>query len=126
MDEGLYQEHILDHSKRPRYKRELVNPTFTSHESNPLCGDELTIFAKLENNIIKEITFTGEGCAISQAAASMLVEYLQGKTLQDVEQLNELKMQELLGIIVSPLRIKCALLAFNAIKNGVRKQEVEQ
>lgn len=117
MDEvGL--EVLLDHYKYPRNYGHLEDPDIVHEEGNPSCGDQIRIEIKLNGDIIEDIRFSGKGCAISQAAASMLTEELKGKSLEDVKQFSREQMLDLLGIEVGPIRRKCALLALKVVKVG--------
>jgi len=115
MDDDMYQENILDHYKHPRHKKVSTECTFQHHEVNPVCGDMLTFYVEIVNGVIKDISFSGHGCAISQASASLLAEYLYGKKIDVLRNLKVEKIYELLGIKISPGRIKCALLSFATV-----------
>ncbi len=112
VDDDMYQENILDHYKHPRHKRTLTRCTFQHHEVNPVCGDMLTFYVDVTNGMIKDISFSGHGCAISQASASLLAEYLYGKSVLALEKLKPEVVYGLLGITISPGRVKCAMLSF--------------
>jgi len=116
--EDLYKEELLEHYRDPQNHGELENPDIKYRDFNPLCGDEVEIFMKVKDDVIDEIKFTGKGCAISQAAASIVTEHVKGKKLQEVIKMSNQEMQELLPIEVDYLRIKCALLALKAIQKG--------
>jgi nitrogen fixation NifU-like protein len=117
-----YKERILDHDKSPRNKRWLERADIESHGSNPVCGDDVLIQIKLDNDRIKEIAFSGRGCAISQATASMLTELAKDKRLGWVEQLSEEGIFRLLGLGEHrKARASCELLGIKALKNGVSK-----
>jgi nitrogen fixation NifU-like protein len=117
--EDLYRENILDHYQNPRNYGRLENPDITYEDDNPLCGDVLRLDLKLdEDNRIVEVGFSGEGCAISQASASMLTEEILGKTLEEVKHLGKEDVLDLLGIQLGPVRIKCALLSLKVLKAG--------
>lgn len=115
----LYREHILDHYQNPRNYGELENPDISHEEYNPLCGDRLVIQLKLQNDHVSEVKFHGEGCAISQASASMLTEVIQGKSLDELKAMTKEDILDMLGIPIGPVRIKCALLSLKALKAGV-------
>jgi nitrogen fixation NifU-like protein len=119
MDE-LSLELLLDHYKDPRNYGHLEDPDIVHEEGNPACGDQIRIEVKLsrDQKKIEDIRFSGKGCAISQAAASMLTEELKGRPLEDVKHFSKEEMLDLLGIEVSPMRIKCALLALKIVKAG--------
>ena len=120
----LYSEIILDYYKNPRNKGKLHNPTTTATENNPLCGDNITVELDLKNDKILDIKFSGEGCAISQSATSMLTEQLIGKSTSEINKLNQKFILGLLNIPISPGRIKCALLGLAAIKKALNKASV--
>lgn len=119
----LYREAILDHYKRPRRKGHLENPDVQVREHNPFCGDEITIELKMADGQISDASFDGRGCAISQATASMLMEDIVGTPITEVEQWDQEFILDMLGIEIGPVRMKCALLALNAIKTGINKNE---
>ncbi len=117
--EDFYRENILDHYRHPRTKGRLETPTHSHEESNPLCGDVIRIDLHVtDDNVIDQVSFEGQGCAISQASASMLTEMIQGKTLDEVKQLGKEDILEALGIEVGPVRLKCALLSLKVLKAG--------
>ena len=119
MDE-LGLEFLLDHYKDPRNFGHLEDPDVAHEEGNPSCGDQLRIEIELDDHdTIEDIRFSGKGCAISQAAASMLTEEIKGKPLEDVRKLGKREMMELLGVDVNPMRLKCALLALKIVKGGL-------
>ncbi len=118
--DDLYRELILDHYKNPRNKGTLDPADFSYEDDNPLCGDRIRMDIRIdENNRVKEVAFTGKGCAISQASASMLTEEIVGKTLDEVKQINKERILEMLGIPLGPTRLKCALLSLKVLKAGV-------
>jgi nitrogen fixation protein NifU and related proteins len=123
MSHELYAENIVDHYKNPRNKGNIDNPDIHNHEYNPLCGDELDVFIKLDGDIIKEIKFNGQGCAISQASASMLMEYVEGRTIEDAKKITRDDILEMLGIEIGVVRMKCALLSLSALHGGVFARE---
>ena len=117
--DDMYREVILDHYKNPRNFGTLDPADISYEDDNPLCGDKIRIDLRLdENNRIKEIAFSGHGCAISQASASMLTEEILGKTLDEVKQFGKEQILELLGIELGPVRLKCALLSLKVLKAG--------
>jgi len=121
--DGIYRENILDHYKNPRNSKPLEESTITHKELNPLCGDEIEFQIKLESGKIVDVGFTGKGCAISQASASMLSEVLKGKELKDVKKLEREDMLKMLSIPIGPVRTKCAMLGLVALKNGINEFE---
>lgn len=118
MDE-LQLEILLDHYQNPRNFGHLENPDIVYEEGNPSCGDQIRIEIKLEDNKIADIKFTGKGCTISQASASILTEIVKGKTLDEVKNFSKEEMLKALGIPISPIRLKCALLGLKVLKAGI-------
>ncbi len=117
----IYRELILDYYRNPRNFGKLENHDIESHDTNPLCGDEVDIQIKVgEGQKIEEIRFTGKGCAISQASTSMLTELAKGKPLTWVKELSKEDIFKLLGTSdLGPSRVKCALLGMKVLKTGV-------
>jgi len=109
----------MDHFRNPRNYGTLEYPDFSSGEYNPSCGDAIAIQGIIKDDRIFKIAFTGKGCVISQAAASMLLEYCIGKTIDEIDAFDAHTMQELLGISLGPVRLKCALLPLHALKKGI-------
>ena len=117
--DDMYREVILDHYKHPRHHGTLDPHDFTFEDENPLCGDRLRIDVRLDDQQrVSEVAFSGRGCAISQAAASMLTETIVGKTLDEIKQLSKDDVLDLLGIELGPVRLKCALLSLKVLKAG--------
>jgi nitrogen fixation NifU-like protein len=120
----MYRQQILDHYKSPRNYGELEEPTFTHVGENPMCGDTIEMDVVLddpdagEDAIIERVAFRGDGCAISQASASMLSEELRGMTVAGLDDLDRDDVTELLGVDISPMRIKCAVLAEKVAQDG--------
>ena len=125
----LYQQLILDHSKSPRNFRVLPDANRTAQGTNPICGDNYTLYAKMDGDVVQEISFQGSGCAISKASASILTESLKGKTRAEVKSLFDKvhamvttgswdgevgKLAALAGVHKFPARMKCAILPWNA------------
>ena len=120
MSDDIYREIILDHYRNPRNKGKLPHADVSSHDSNPLCGDEIDIHLKVEQGKIKDIKFEGRGCAISQASASMLTEMVLDKPLTAVKDLAKDDISENIGLMnLGPARIKCALLSLKVLKMGM-------
>ena len=119
MSDDLYREAILDYYKHPRHKGHLAAPDFQYHDHNPFCGDEITVELKVENGVVVDAAFDGHGCAISQATASMLMEEVIGKSLDEIKAIDKEYILELLGIEIGPVRLKCALLPLKVLKAGV-------
>src|SRR3954452_13904208 len=120
MSDDIYREIILDHYRNPRNKGKLPQADVSTHDSNPLCGDEIDIHLKVEQGKIKDIKFEGRGCAISQASASMLTEMVMDKPLTAVKDLAKDDILENIGLMnLGPARIKCALLSLKVLKMGM-------
>ena len=117
--DDFYQQNILDRARQPRNSGRLSRPTDSREEMNPLCGDKLQIDLQIDNGVITDVGFTGRGCAISQAAASMLTEEIKGKSVAEVRALSKDDVLDLLGIPIGYSRLKCALLGLKAVKVGV-------
>lgn len=118
--DDLYRENILDHYKHPRNYGELADASITHEEHNPLCGDQLTLYLRIDDaDRIAEVRFRGKGCAISQASASMLTEELVGKTVAEAKLIDKESILDLLGIPIGPVRLKCALLVLKTLKAGL-------
>jgi nitrogen fixation protein NifU and related proteins len=132
----LYKEVILDHYKNPRNKRGMDSATVSRRKVNPLCGDEIEIHALLSDGVVKEVSFEGQGCSISQASASMLTESVQGKPfveagglVADFRGMMEGRVEPdedsfgdlvaLKGVAKYPVRIKCAVLAWDALQEAL-------
>ena len=135
MVDDLYQEVILDHSKRPRNCHSMDDATSKAEGFNPLCGDKLKLYLKVEDDVVKDVSFVGSGCAISTASASLMTESLKGKSREDALKLLE-KFHELLttdtpvskdlgklvvfcGVRDYPARVKCATLAWHTLKSAL-------
>ncbi len=119
MAETLYREIILEHYRNPQ-NRGILDPSDYSYEdTNPLCGDEIRIDLRVNDGIVTEIGFSGRGCAISQASASMLTEMVKGQPLDEVKAITKEDLLDELGIPLSPARLKCALLSLKVLKAGI-------
>jgi nitrogen fixation NifU-like protein len=117
--DDLYRDYILDHYKNPRNFGELPDATHHYHDTNPLCGDEITMMLLVDDDQrVQDVRFTGRGCAISQASASILTEEVKGKTLDELRAIDREHVLTNLGIPISPARIKCALLSLKALKGS--------
>ena len=138
----LYQQVILDHNKKPRNFRKLGNANHTAEGYNPLCGDQLTIYLDLENDLVKEVGFEGSGCAISKASASMMTQAVKGKSKEQAETLfkefhsmvtgaldeeNEKNtlgnLKIFAGVREFPVRVKCATLPWHTMHAALNKQD---
>jgi nitrogen fixation NifU-like protein len=120
LSDDIYREIILDHYRNPRNKGKLPGADISTHDSNPLCGDEIDIHMKIQGDRIMDIKFEGRGCAISQASASMLTEMLINKPLTCVKDIAKMDILENIGLTnLGPARVKCALLALKVMKLGM-------
>ena len=117
--DDLYRENILEHYKHPRNQGTLEHPDVTYEDANPLCGDRIRMDLNIRDGRIDQIRFSGHGCSISQAAASMLCEAVEGKPLEEVKKIGRDDVLEMLGIELGPVRLKCGLLALKTLKAGV-------
>lgn len=119
MDASIYREQIIDLYENPLNYGEVDHPHFTYEEDNPLCGDVIRIDVRLdENHRVAEVAWRGDGCAISQAAASLLTKEIKGKTLEEVKAFTSEELLELVGVPLSMARVKCALLSLKVLKAG--------
>jgi nitrogen fixation NifU-like protein len=123
MDDGFYRELILDHYKNPRSYGTLESPDAQAEGQNPLCGDEVTVSIKFaaDGETIEQIGFEGQGCAISQAATSMLTEIVTGRTATEVAALPKEELLEEIGIPLTPIRLKCAILGLGVLKVALHR-----
>jgi nitrogen fixation NifU-like protein len=122
MGSDMYRQQILDHYRNPRNYGDLESPTFSHVGHNTSCGDELEFQVVLADDgaTVERAAFTGDGCAISLAAASMLSTELPGMTLDEIEALDRDDMLDLLGVEVTPMRVKCAVLAEKVVQDGLQ------
>ena len=117
--DDMYRELIIDHYKNPRHHGSLDPADVSYEDDNPLCGDRLRIDLRINgDNQVVEAAFSGQGCAISQASASMLMEEIQGQSLDEIKKLNKDDVLGMLGIELGPVRLKCALLSLKVLKVG--------
>ncbi len=121
----LYADNILDHYRDPRGKGDKTNATVTHEEVNHSCGDALEVQLLIDDDRIQKIAWNGDGCAISQAAMSILSEEYTGKTIGEIDDLRKDDVYELLGVPIGPRRFKCALLGLHTLKNTIRKYRGE-
>ena len=116
--DDLYKDYILDHFRNPRNYGRLDAPDAVAEDLNPLCGDQIRVELKVDDGKIADVRFSGKGCAISQAAMSMLSESLRGERLEDVARMSSERVIENVGIGISPARMKCALLGLKVLKSA--------
>ncbi len=118
--DDLYREIIIEHYKNPSFRGHLEPSDVSFTDNNPLCGDHIEITLRTDdNNNIIEARFDGHGCAISQASADLLVEYIHGKNIDEIKKMNKQSILDLLGIDLGPVRLKCALLSLKVLKAGI-------
>ena len=123
--DDLYRDEILEHYRRPHNFGTLVEPDVVHEGSNPLCGDRLTLMLSIsEDGRVSDVAFTGRGCAISQASASMLTDEVRGRSIGELEALRSDDVLELLGIEISPARLKCALLSLDTLQHALQDRDV--
>ena len=119
MTDSLYREAILDHYRNPRNRGTLDPVDFTYEDVNPLCGDEIRIDVRTDGERVTDVRFSGRGCAISQAAASILMEMVDGQPMDEVKAISREDLLEELGVPISPARMKCAMLGLKVLKAGI-------
>jgi nitrogen fixation NifU-like protein len=126
MDRSEALEYILDHYQNPRNHGALDDADISQEGGNPGCGDIVTVYLKFNGEKLEQITFTGEGCTISQAATSMLTEILPGRSLQEIEHLDYHLIEELLGDELVKMRPKCSTLGLDTTKFAVQQYQQQQ
>jgi len=119
MNASFLQEELMDHYKFARNRRTLAAPDFEVLDDNPSCGDRVCIGGNVSGNILKELGFQAEGCILSQAATSMLVDDCTGKTIEEVASMGKKDILRMVGIPLGPTRMKCALLCLDVLRRGV-------
>ena len=121
MSDDIYREVIIEHAKHPHNFGTLDNPNISHEEHNPLCGDRVRIDLTIENDVITDVRFSGRGCAISQASASLLTDEIRGKSVEEVKLFSKDDLLDLIGIPLdkNPVRLKCALLSLKTLKAGL-------
>jgi nitrogen fixation NifU-like protein len=137
----LYQEIIIDHNRNPRNQHVMENATSQARGFNPLCGDKVTVYVQVQHDVVKDVSFVGSGCAISQASASLMTEALKGKTVSEAHAIFEYfhhmvtqddetptqildKLTALAGVRAYPARVKCATLAWHTLEAALKKEPV--
>lgn len=124
--DSIYRENILEHSKHPQNKGHLDPHDYAFEDTNPLCGDEVRIELRVnDEGVITDVAFSGQGCAISQASASMLTEIVTGMTVDEVKSMPKEELLDEIGIDLSPARLKCALLSLNVLKASLYGKDVD-
>lgn len=118
MDE-LYRQVLLEHYKKPKNFGSIQNPDVKHKESNPTCGDVIEMYLSIKDEKVTDIKFQGSGCVICMASASMLTEFLQDKTINEIKKLDRDNVMDIINIELDHVRIKCATLSLHAVKNGL-------
>jgi nitrogen fixation protein NifU and related proteins len=116
--DDFYRDYILDHYRNPRNFGTLERSDVEAEDLNPLCGDQIRMQLELDDGVVKDVRFSGKGCAISQASASMLTEIVKGMKLSDVAKLSKEVVLENVGIGISPTRMKCAMLGLRVLRSA--------
>ena len=117
----IYQDVLIDHYRNPRNRGIVENADFQSGDDNPSCGDSVSIYGRVKDGHLVAVSFEGAGCVISQAAASMLMQKVLGQDLKDIMKLDADFMRQLVGIQLGPTRVRCALLALEALQQGIQE-----
>lgn len=127
MEDELYRQELLERYRNAPNKRIMIKPDIKADESNPLCGDSIEIFLRIgKDGLIKEATFDGKGCVISMASASLLLESLIGKTLSEAQEITREDMLDMIGIRLTPTRVKCATLGLITLKKALQDGSEEK
>jgi nitrogen fixation NifU-like protein len=121
--DDLYRDYILEHYRQPHNFGVIEDPTASFEGSNPLCGDRITLQLGVHDGVLERVGFTGRGCAISQASASLLTDEIKGKPLSEVEAFRADDLLDLLGIEISPARLKCAMLSHETLRHTLDELE---
>jgi nitrogen fixation NifU-like protein len=116
----IYAEEIVSHYEHPHNKRKMEDASVNFHDYNPVCGDDITVYIKTDGKTVQDISFQGEGCAISMGSASMLTDLLKGKVLDDVSKMGPKDVIDMLGIDPGPVRLKCATISLKATQKALR------
>lgn len=116
--DDLYKEIILDHYQHPHNHGTIPDADVSYEDSNPLCGDKIRMDMKIQDGVVVDVKFTGKGCAISQATASMLTDEIIGKPLTEIQHIDKQTVLDMIGIPLGPTRVKCALLPLKVVKVG--------
>jgi nitrogen fixation NifU-like protein len=120
--DDLYRDYILEHYRRPHNFGVLDGATISEEGANPLCGDRITLQLRVHDGVIDGVGFTGRGCAISQASASLLTDEIKGKAVDTASAMTSADVLELLGIEISPARMKCALLSLETLHGALEPE----
>jgi nitrogen fixation NifU-like protein len=123
MMSDLYREQILDHYGHPRNEGTLEDPDISYERDNPICGDVVRLDIRLQNGKVSQARFTGQGCVISMASASMFTEEIQGKTIAELKAMNDEDIFKMLGIDLGPSRANCGVLPLRVLQEGLAQWE---
>jgi nitrogen fixation NifU-like protein len=123
--DDLYRDYILEHYRRPHNFGVIEDPSASHEGANPLCGDRITMMLGVRDGVVERVGFTGRGCAISQASASLLTDEIKGKPLSQVAALSGDDVLELLGIDISPARLKCAMLSLETLQGAIGELDAQ-
>jgi nitrogen fixation NifU-like protein len=126
MGDDIYREQILEHYKNPHHFGELADADITQEGDNPLCGDVVTFYLKLDDGHLADVRFRGRGCAISQASASMLTDMIVGRPVNELKHFPTKELLDELGIQISPARMKCATLSVNTLRVALNGDSPEE
>ncbi len=118
-EQEIYKENIIDHYKHPHNKRKMNGATKTEKGINPLCGDHIILYLEIKDEKIIDVSFEGDGCAISQASISLLTDELKGRTIKEAQKMTSKEINSLLGIPISHTRDKCALLSLKTLHKAL-------
>jgi nitrogen fixation protein NifU and related proteins len=124
--DDLYRDYILEHYRRPHNFGVIDDPSTSYEGANPLCGDRITMMLGIKDGVVERVGFTGRGCAISQASASLLTDEVKGKPVADVAALGGDEVLDLLGIDISPARLKCAMLSLDTLQHALAEVDTRQ
>ncbi len=119
----MYAEELISSFEHPEHKREMANATKSVHDDNISCGDNITVYLRIEGNEIKDASFEGSGCVISMGSADMLIDKLKGKKLSEIESMKRQDLLKIIGIDPGPVRMHCATLSLRAVKKAVFEYE---
>lgn len=120
-EDPLYREIIIENWRNPANRGVVENPDFDVERDNPFCGDRIRMTGKIKDGRLTDIAFSGQGCAVSTAAASLLTEEIKGREIKDIQNLTEQDALGLLGVQLTPNRTKCALLAYRTLKDALKQ-----
>jgi nitrogen fixation protein NifU and related proteins len=121
--DDLYRDYILEHYRKPHNFGIIEQPDARYEGANPLCGDRITVMLGIRDGVISDVAFTGRGCAISQASASLLTDEIRGKPVEEVAKMTPDDVLDLLGIEISPARLKCALLSLDTVSHALEDRD---